>query len=118
MKSHLDSLKNAPVAAFCGLGNPAGFRHTIQSLDYDLVSFQEFPDHHCYSRSDLEALAGWAERLDAVAMLCTHKDLVKIGLDRIGSLPLWAIQVEIEFLAGQEALESRLLALLAQTALG
>jgi tetraacyldisaccharide 4'-kinase len=114
----LDSLKGHSVAAFCGLGNPAGFRHTIQSYGYALAGFCEFPDHHCYSRADMEVLAAWADGLGAEAVLCTHKDLVKIGLDRLGDLPLWAIRVEIDFLAGLEALESRLLALLARTALG
>ena len=61
----LDSLKDVPVAAFCGLGNPAGFRHTIQSCGYNLAGFREFPDHHCYSRADIEALAAWADRLGA-----------------------------------------------------
>ena len=114
----LDSLKGHSVAAFCGLGNPAGFRHTIQSCGYALAGFREFPDHHCYSRADIEDLAAWAAGLGAKAVLCTHKDLVKIGLDRLGGLPLWAIRVEIDFIAGLEALESRLMALLARIALG
>jgi tetraacyldisaccharide 4'-kinase len=114
----LDSLKGQSVAAFCGLGNPAGFRHTIQSCGYVLAGFREFPDHHCYSRADMEDLAAWADGLGAKALLCTHKDLVKIGLDRLGGLPLWAIRVEIDFIAGQEAIESRLLALLARIDLG
>jgi len=114
----LDSLKDVPVVAFCGLGNPAGFRHTLEACGYLLSDFREFPDHHCYSRADLEELTAWADHLGAAAVLCTHKDLVKIGLDQLGRLPLWAIRVGIDFIAGQEALESRLLALLAQTALG
>jgi tetraacyldisaccharide 4'-kinase len=114
----LDSLKGHSVAAFCGLGNPAGFQHTIQSCGYNLAGFREFPDHHAYSRADMEALAAWADSVGAEALLCTHKDLVKIGLDRLGRLPLWAIRVEIDFLTGQDALESRLHALLARIALG
>jgi tetraacyldisaccharide 4'-kinase len=110
----LDSLNGLPVAAFCGLGNPAGFRHTIHSCGYALAGFREFPDHHCYSRADMDSLAVWAENLGAKAVLCTHKDLVKIGLDQLGRLPLWAIRVEIDFIAGQNDLESRLLALLAR----
>ena len=113
-RAALDSLKGLPVAAFCGLGNPAGFRHTINSCGYALAGFREFPDHHCYCRADMESLAAWAERLGAAAVLCTHKDLVKIGLDQLGRLPLWAIRVDIDFIAGQNDLESRLLALLAQ----
>ncbi len=79
-----------------------------------MLDFREFPDHHSYTRADLEGLAAWAEGLNAAAVLCTHKDLIKIGLEQVGRLPLWAIRVEIEFIAGQEALESRLLALLAR----
>ena len=114
----LDSLTNAPVVAFCGIGNPAGFRHTIQTCGFNLADFREFPDHHGYSRADIDDLAAWAERSGAAAVLCTHKDLVKIGLDQLGRLPLWAIRVEIDFIAGQDALESRLLALLARIDLG
>jgi tetraacyldisaccharide 4'-kinase len=109
----LDSLKGLPVAAFCGVGNPAGFRHTIESCGYRLLEFREFPDHHCYSRTDLEDLAAWADQREVAAVLCTQKDLVKIGMDQLGRHPLWAIRVNIDFLVGQEALESRLLALLA-----
>jgi tetraacyldisaccharide 4'-kinase len=117
-RSPMDTLKDVPVAAFCGLGNPAGFRHTIQSCGYRLVELREFPDHHCYSRADIDSLTDWANRLAVSAVLCTHKDLVKIGLDQLGPLPLWAVRVGIDFLDGQNALESRLLALLSQTALG
>jgi tetraacyldisaccharide 4'-kinase len=117
-KEPLDSFKDVPIAAFCGLGNPAGFRHTILSCGYRLVGFREFPDHHCYTKADLESLAAWADRIGAAAIICTHKDLVKIHLDQLGRLPLWAIRVGIDFLIGQDALESRLLALLARTALG
>jgi tetraacyldisaccharide 4'-kinase len=113
LQASLDSLRDMPVAAFCGLGNPAGFRHTIETCGYRLADFREYPDHHCYNRADIEDLTAWAEHLEAKAVLCTHKDLVKIGLLHLGRLPLWAVQVEIDFLTGQEALESRLLALLA-----
>jgi tetraacyldisaccharide 4'-kinase len=114
----LDSLKHVPLAAFCGIGNPAGFRHTIDSCGYSPTGFCEFPDHHAYTRADLDDLAAWAENLGAEAILCTRKDLVKIGLKQLGKLPLWAIGVDIEFLTGQDELDSRLLALLARIAIG
>ena len=59
------------------------------------------------------ALAAAAQRLDVAAVLCTGKDLVKLGLDRLGGRPLWALRIEIEILAGREAFEARLAALLA-----
>jgi tetraacyldisaccharide 4'-kinase len=105
-------LDGKPVAAFCGIGNPAGFRHTLESCGPRLLELREFPDHHAYQRSDLESLAAWAEQQPVEAILCTHKDLVKIGLDRLGSRPLWAVRVGLQFISGQEQLEARLRGLL------
>jgi tetraacyldisaccharide 4'-kinase len=111
----LATLRGQRVAAFGGLGNPAGFRHTLQACGYQVVDFREFPDHHCYGLADLESLTTWAARLGVVAIVCTHKDLVKLAIDHLGSCPLWAVSIGLDFLAGQNELEQRLVALLQET---
>ena len=108
----LGSLAGCPVAAFCGIGNPAGFRHTLDTCGYEVAEFREFPDHHGYDRRDIESLSAWADRLDVAAVLCTHKDLVKLATDRLGKRPLWALRIGLEMLAGREAFEDRLRTLL------
>ena len=110
----LEWLSGKPVAAFCGLGNPAGFRHTLQRCGCRVVDFREFPDHYRYGRRDIESLSVWAERLDVAAVLCTHKDLVKLAVDRLGRRPLRAISIGLTILTGRELLEARLQALLPQ----
>jgi tetraacyldisaccharide 4'-kinase len=112
----LDSLRGRHVAAFCGIGNPAGFRHTLASCGYDVSLFREFPDHHAYSRSDLESLADWARQAEVAAVLCTHKDLVKIGLDRLGDKPLFAVSIGVEFQAGLNELQAQLAAVCSRAA--
>jgi tetraacyldisaccharide 4'-kinase len=104
----LDSLRGQPVAAFSGIGNPAGFRHTLRQCGYQVASFREFPDHHDYGRADVESLTEWAEGLDVAAAVCTQKDLVKLRIDRLGRRPLWALAIGLEFLAGQAELERKL----------
>ncbi|HUY35963.1 MAG TPA: tetraacyldisaccharide 4'-kinase, partial [Pirellulales bacterium] len=84
----LETLSGMRVAAFCGIGNPAGFRHTLQACGADVLDFREFEDHHAYHRGDVEALAAWAQRLDVAATLCTAKDLVKLRVARLGGRPL------------------------------
>ncbi|MBN2475010.1 MAG: tetraacyldisaccharide 4'-kinase [Pirellulales bacterium] len=108
----LDSLADGPIAAFCGIGNPAGFRHTLRQGNYQVEDFREFPDHHNYNRADVESLASWANRLDVDAVVCTYKDLVKLGVDHLGRRPLWAVVIGLDVLAGQDRLEARLLPLL------
>ena len=80
----LETLRGRRVLAFCGLGNPAGFRHTLEVCGYDVVEFHEFPDHHAYRPGDLKALAAAARQTGAEALVCTQKDLVKIGIDSAG----------------------------------
>jgi tetraacyldisaccharide 4'-kinase len=108
----LSSLSGESVAAFCGVGNPAGFRHTLAACGHQVVAMREFPDHHRYSRADVDWLSDWAERLRVAAVLCTEKDLVKLDIEHLGRRPLWAVRVGLEFLAGREAFEAKLAALL------
>ncbi len=111
----IESFRARPVAAFCGIGNPAGFRHTLASCGYRVAGFREFPDHHAYTPRDLAALARWAGEIGAMAVLCTQKDLVKLHVDRLGDLPLRAVAIDLEILAGREILEARLDALVTKS---
>jgi len=104
----IDAFANKRIAAFCGIGNPAGFRHSLTECGFEIAGFREFPDHHAYGRADLEALEAWVESLDIEAVICTHKDLVKIGMSRIGGCPLWALQIGMAFLNGQAPFEAKL----------
>jgi len=104
----IDSLANQPVAAFCGIGNPAGFRHTLTDCGYNVTAFREFPDHHNYDRDDLESLAAWVAETSAAAAACTHKDLVKIKRQRLGPAPLWAVRIGVRIVSGRQELEARL----------
>jgi len=110
----LDRLAEQPAAAFCGIGNPEAFRRTLLGCGCRLRAWRQFPDHHAYTRKDVESLAEWVAELDVQAVLCTEKDLVKLQLDRLAGRPLWALRVEPKLLEGAEQLEARLATLLAQ----
>ncbi|MCE5301884.1 MAG: tetraacyldisaccharide 4'-kinase [Planctomycetaceae bacterium] len=112
-ESTLEILRDRPIAAFCGIGNPAGFRRTVESLGGRLVGFCEFPDHHRFESAQLDRLAAWASTLGAEAVLCTGKDLAKLTTERLGNCPLWAVEIELDFLAGRDEFEGRLHKLLA-----
>jgi hypothetical protein len=104
----LDQLRDQPVAAFCGIGNPAGFRHTLDTCGCDVVAMKEYPDHHRYDRDDIESLAQWAQQTGASEIICTAKDLVKIGVESLGGLPLHALTIGMQFLKGQSQFEAQL----------
>ena len=96
------------VLAFCGIGNPAGFRHTLESCGCEVVELLEFPDHHAYVPADLDRIAAIAKRTNAAAIVCTQKDLVKINTNKLGSFPLWALRVGLEINVGLEPIKTRL----------
>jgi tetraacyldisaccharide 4'-kinase len=107
------SLAGRRVAAFCGIGNPAGFRHTLDRCGCSIAGWREFPDHHHYAAADIEQLDQWAKATDCEMVLCTHKDLVKIAADTLGGKPLWAVFVGMQFLEGQREIEQLLQQLVA-----
>jgi tetraacyldisaccharide 4'-kinase len=103
-------LLRTSVAAFCGIGNPEGFRRTldVQGIASRLAGFRTFPDHHHYTPSDLDNLAAWARSCGAGVLVTTQKDLVKIPRNDLGGLPLWALAIRAQISAGQEAFETSL----------
>jgi tetraacyldisaccharide 4'-kinase len=109
----LEDLPGGGVLAFCGIGNPAAFRQTLEQLRWPLVDMRIFPDHYAYDRTTMTSLCQWAAaHPETGSIVCTHKDLVKIGVDRLDTRPLFALTVQLEIESGREALEARLQRLL------
>jgi tetraacyldisaccharide 4'-kinase len=99
-----EALRGRPVAGFCGIGNPDAFRGTLRSVGADPVAFRTFPDHHAYTRADVDELRSWARQqpVDA-AVVTTQKDLVKLRTDRLGDRDLLALRVGLHIRAGADA---------------
>jgi tetraacyldisaccharide 4'-kinase len=109
----LDALPSGGVLAFCGIGNPAAFRQTLTQLHWPLTDVRIFPDHYAYDSAAIAGLQQWAAaHPGAGAFVCTHKDLVKIGVDRLGPLPLLALTLEMDIQRGRESFEAKLQRLL------
>lgn len=106
--AEFDSLRGSPVAAFCGIGHPEAFRATLAQLGFEVKAFRTFADHHPYSPKDLDELRQWLETANVVAAVVTQKDLVKIGVDRLGNVPLWAVEIGTHVVGGNDALERKL----------
>jgi tetraacyldisaccharide 4'-kinase len=106
--AELASLSGSSVAALCGIGNPVAFRTSIERLGWRVADFRTFPDHHNYTRADIEELECWSSGLAVEAVICTQKDLVKIALERLGNHRLWAIEIGAQVISGAERLYARL----------
>ena len=114
LEKPLDTLRAKPVAAFCGIGNPAGFRHTLEQAGASIAGWRELPDHFAYAPADLRSLEKWAAEQASELIVCTRKDLVKIQRDTLGGKALWALEIELAITRGQPEFAARLAELAAQ----
>jgi tetraacyldisaccharide 4'-kinase len=112
----LSALTARCVLAFCGLGTPASFRRTLERLGAVVVAFVAFPDHHVYSRSDLEQMVHAAESRGAEILITTEKDAIR--LRRLQPLPgpVWEVQILSRVMDQNPAWEAHVLGVLAAPA--
>ncbi|HVS72467.1 MAG TPA: tetraacyldisaccharide 4'-kinase [Phycisphaerae bacterium] len=99
------------VFAFAGIGNPAGFLHTVRSLGMHVSAAVWFDDHHHYHLPrDLAGLARAAAERRPDALVTTLKDWVKLrGKPLPPGLPIWHVRIEARLSTHeQELLRSRL----------
>jgi tetraacyldisaccharide 4'-kinase len=115
----LASLAGKPIAAFCGIGNPDGFVHTLAACGLKVGAFRALPDHCAYSPGELAQLEKWLQSAGPIAAaVCTRKDLVKIPRDRLAGVPLWALEIKLEVRSGHAELEMMLEPLAARASSG
>lgn len=94
------------VVAFCGIGNPAGFQQTLETAGFQVEELIEFPDHHHFSPSDIEAAAAKA-RQAGCGLITTLKDLVKIDSSP-DDVPLCALNIQAKATRGEDLLAAEL----------
>jgi 3-deoxy-D-manno-octulosonic-acid transferase len=105
----IDALPYSRVAAFCGLGNPEYFWHTLAALGLHAAARIEFEDHHAYSPRELRYM-GRQFRDDGVeAVITTEKDLVNLCEDPghlFAPLPLYWLRIGVQIDREEEFLDA------------
>lgn len=100
-------LAGQTVAAFCGIGHPEAFQATLEGLGATVVAARRFPDHHRYTRVDVDDLTQWAATLPPNAVIVTtQKDWVKLRLAALADRPLWALRIGLHVRTGVEVLSA------------
>ena len=104
----LQELKGKRLLAFCGLGNPQGFFHTLKDVGGDVVETISLSDHARYDPPLLEKLCSRARQANATAMITTAKDAVKIDPSSL-KLPLIVLEIKMDVTTGRDRLLSLVL---------
>ncbi len=81
-----------PVVAFAGIGRPAKFFATLESVGVVIVGRHAFPDHHPYREDELARLAASADAAGA-RLVTTAKDAVRLPLSWRARVVVLAVEV-------------------------
>jgi tetraacyldisaccharide 4'-kinase len=90
------ALRGKRVLAFAGIGDPQRFFRTLRASGVEVVAEKAFADHHRFSQSEIDALAGQAQR-DALTLVTTEKDLARLRGTRAAASGIVAFAVTLRF---------------------
>jgi tetraacyldisaccharide 4'-kinase len=93
-----ETLAAQPVVGFCGIARPEQFFSGLAQKGFQVAEKRAFPDHHPYTRGDVEALCRMAQATGSGALVTTAKDLFRLG--SLGSaldeaLPIYAVDLRV-----------------------
>lgn len=94
-------LKNKKIFAFAGIGYPQKFYNTLENLSAQICGTTDFPDHHQYSKNDLDKILSLSRKAGADGIFTTEKDFVKIPetfKEKISYLPIHAVWDNPQFI--------------------
>lgn len=94
------------VLAVAGIANPARFVDALRDAGHTVADSVLFPDHHRYTRADLDRIAGALKQCGADAVFTTDKDAVRF--ETLGALPfaLYRVPLIVTFEPAEPLFES------------
>jgi tetraacyldisaccharide 4'-kinase len=98
-----DAFAGQTAVAFCGIGQPDSFRKTLEDLGVQVREWRTFPDHHNYTRADVDGLRRWAEgQPPGTVVLTTQKDAVKLRIGGLAGRPVYWLRIGLDLRAGPD----------------
>ncbi|MEQ8434675.1 MAG: tetraacyldisaccharide 4'-kinase [Oceanicaulis sp.] len=92
-----------PLLAFAGIGRPQKFFDALTAAGAQLADTASFPDHHAYSRAEIDQLADLASAHGA-RLITTEKDWVRLPGGVQNAVTAWPVRARFAEPARLEAL--------------
>ena len=108
-----EALRGKIVSLLCGIGDPYSFENLMISLGINIGLSFVFPDHHPYSRKDLENIARETKKKNIDIIVTTEKDAVRIPrlLADTFQQAIFALRIELKITKNEQQFHNRLLQL-------
>lgn len=101
----VSKLKGKKVYAFCGIARPDSFKKILLALGTKILSFDIFPDHYRYDKSELEKIRTGFISCHADYLVTTEKDAMRLQDDPEFLKILSVLRVEMEMIPSAQLFE-------------
>jgi len=92
----LSELSGKKLTAFCAVGNPDGFRSTLNSLEPSEVELLDFPDHHVYAATDLIEIKNKFLSSNSDFLITTEKDAFKLLSNVFAEIDVYLLRISFK----------------------
>jgi tetraacyldisaccharide 4'-kinase len=106
---------------FCGIGDPGSFRSLFDDTGIEILEFIKFPDHHSFTREDIEKIKHTYKTQKGDCILTTQKDFVRLKYPQqkgtelyreanelLVNYPLYFANIKLQILQNEEFLIEKL----------
>ena len=102
-------LKGKKVCAFCGIAKPDSFKKSLLAAECHILSLDTFPDHHNYSRAELEIIKNKFYNYEADLIITTQKDGMRLqNFPEFLSI-IYMMRIEMEITPARESFNNFIL---------
>jgi tetraacyldisaccharide 4'-kinase len=97
---------DATILAVAGIAHPSRFADALRDAGWQVADTVAFPDHHRYTRADVDHIASRLQQSGAGAVFTTDKDAVRF--EALGALPfpLYRVPLVVAFEPAEALFES------------
>jgi tetraacyldisaccharide 4'-kinase len=102
-------LKGKKMCAFCGIAKPDSFKKSLLAAQSHILSFDTFPDHHNYSRAELEIIKNKFYKNKADLIITTQKDGMRLQKFPEFLNMVYMLRIELEIIPSRESFKKFIL---------
>jgi tetraacyldisaccharide 4'-kinase len=116
-KLPISNLAGKKVCAFCGIAKPESFKKSLLAAQTDILSFDAFPDHHNYTRAEIEIIKSKFNNYKADIIITTQKDGMRLQIFEDFLNLIYMMRIEMEITPSRELFDNFILDRLAAAAI-
>ena len=105
----LAELKGKKVCAFAGIAQPDSFRKAIKATGAQIISFDIFPDHHCYRPKELKNIRNNFLKANADLLITTEKDGMRLREFTEFLNDIYLLRIELAIVPDENSLKNFIL---------